>query len=94
VGEGEEGGERPYIHHNDLITVGALRQTDEQQTFALTPNQYSWHNFHPGSEELIIFRGKIKLILKIEFRQIGSGVYSASNRNEYQKHKNNNVSGE
>jgi hypothetical protein len=25
---------------------------------------------------------------------LGSGVYSASNRNEYQKHKNNNVSGE
>jgi hypothetical protein len=25
---------------------------------------------------------------------IGSGVYSASNRNEYEKHKNNNVSGE
>jgi hypothetical protein len=24
----------------------------------------------------------------------GPGVYSASNRNEYQKHKNNNVSGE
>jgi hypothetical protein len=24
----------------------------------------------------------------------GLGVYSASNRNEYQKHKNNNVSGE
>jgi hypothetical protein len=26
--------------------------------------------------------------------RIGPGVYSASNRNEYQKHKNNNVSGE
>jgi hypothetical protein len=25
---------------------------------------------------------------------LGPGVYSASNRNEYQKHKNNNVSGE
>jgi hypothetical protein len=25
---------------------------------------------------------------------LGLGVYSASNRNEYQKHKNNNVSGE
>jgi hypothetical protein len=25
---------------------------------------------------------------------LGSGVYSASNRNEYQKHKNNNVSGD
>jgi hypothetical protein len=25
---------------------------------------------------------------------LGTGVYSASNRNEYQKHKNNNVSGE
>jgi hypothetical protein len=25
---------------------------------------------------------------------IGPGVYSASNRNKYQKHKNNNVSGE
>jgi hypothetical protein len=26
--------------------------------------------------------------------ELGLGVYSASNRNEYQKHKNNNVSGE
>jgi hypothetical protein len=34
---------------------------------------------------------KINLILKAAF---GTGVYSASNRNEYQKHKNNNVSGE
>jgi hypothetical protein len=25
---------------------------------------------------------------------LGPGVYSASNKNEYQKHKNNNVSGE
>jgi hypothetical protein len=25
---------------------------------------------------------------------LGPGVYSASNRNDYQKHKNNNVSGE
>jgi hypothetical protein len=25
---------------------------------------------------------------------LGPGVYSASNRNEYQKHQNNNVSGE
>jgi hypothetical protein len=25
---------------------------------------------------------------------VGPGVYSASDRNEYQKHKNNNVSGE
>jgi hypothetical protein len=25
---------------------------------------------------------------------LGPGVYSASNRNEYQKHKNNNVSGQ
>jgi hypothetical protein len=25
---------------------------------------------------------------------LGPGAYSASNRNEYQKHKNNNVSGE
>jgi hypothetical protein len=25
---------------------------------------------------------------------LGPGVYSASNRNEYKKHKNNNVSGE
>jgi hypothetical protein len=25
---------------------------------------------------------------------MGPGVYSASNRNEYQKHKNNNVSGD
>jgi hypothetical protein len=27
-------------------------------------------------------------------RAMALGVYSASNRNEYQKHKNNNVSGE
>jgi hypothetical protein len=33
---------------------------------------------------------KIYLILPVA---LGSGVYSASNRNEYQKHKNN-VSGE
>jgi hypothetical protein len=25
---------------------------------------------------------------------LGPGVYSASNKNEYQKHKNNNISGE
>jgi hypothetical protein len=34
---------------------------------------------------------KIYLILPAA---LGPGVYSASNRNEYQKHKNNNVSGE
>jgi hypothetical protein len=34
---------------------------------------------------------KIYLIL---LAALGPGVYSASNRNEYQKHKNNNVSGE
>jgi hypothetical protein len=28
------------------------------------------------------------------YQRIGPGVYSASNRNEYQKLKNNNVSGE
>jgi hypothetical protein len=33
---------------------------------------------------------KIYLILPTA---LGPGVYSASNRNEYQKHKNNNVSG-
>jgi hypothetical protein len=27
-------------------------------------------------------------------KRLGPGVYSASNRNEYQKHRNNNVSGE
>jgi hypothetical protein len=34
---------------------------------------------------------KIYLIL---LAALGPGVYSASNRNEYQKHKNSNVSGE
>jgi hypothetical protein len=34
---------------------------------------------------------KIYLILPVA---LGPGVYSASNRNEYQKHKTNNVSGE
>jgi hypothetical protein len=34
---------------------------------------------------------KIYLILPAA---LGPGVYSASNRNEYQEHKNNNVSGE
>jgi hypothetical protein len=34
---------------------------------------------------------KINLIL---MAALDPGVYSASNRNEYQKHKNNNVSGE
>jgi hypothetical protein len=34
------------------------------------------------------------LIYLIFLAALGSGVYSASNRNEYQKHKNNNVSGE
>jgi hypothetical protein len=34
---------------------------------------------------------KIYLILPAA---LGPGVYSASNRNEYHKHKNNNVSGE
>jgi hypothetical protein len=36
----------------------------------------------------------IFLIYLILPAALGSGVYSASNRNEYQKHKNNNVSGE
>jgi hypothetical protein len=31
---------------------------------------------------------------KITFEKIGAGVYSPSNRNEYQKQKNNNISGE
>jgi hypothetical protein len=34
------------------------------------------------------------LIYLILSATLGPGVYSASNRNEYQKHKNNNVSGE
>jgi hypothetical protein len=34
----------------------------------------------------------IFLIYLILPATLGSGVYSASNRNEYQKHKNNNVS--
>jgi hypothetical protein len=29
-----------------------------------------------------------------ENKKVGPGVYLASNRNEYQKHKNNNISGE
>jgi hypothetical protein len=33
-------------------------------------------------------------IFSIIVLTLGLGVYSASNRNEYQKHKNNNVSGE
>jgi hypothetical protein len=37
---------------------------------------------------------KILLIFLILQAAIGLGVYSTSNRNEYQKHKNNNVSGE
>jgi hypothetical protein len=36
----------------------------------------------------------IFLIYLILPAALGPGVYSASNRNEYQKHKNNNVSGE
>jgi hypothetical protein len=39
--------------------------------------------------DIVIF--EINLILPAA---IYPGVYSASNRNEYQKHKNNNVSGE
>jgi hypothetical protein len=31
---------------------------------------------------------------KVHSSTLGPGVHSASNRNEYQKHKNNNVSGE
>jgi hypothetical protein len=34
------------------------------------------------------------LIYLILTAALGPGVYSASNRNEYQKHKNNNLSGE
>jgi hypothetical protein len=41
------------------------------------------------SDEVIFF--SICLILPAALEP---GVYSASNRNEYQKHKNNNVSGE
>jgi hypothetical protein len=42
---------------------------------------------------------KLNLILVRMKRQnlpaaLGPGVYSASNRNDYQKHKNNNVTGE
>jgi hypothetical protein len=35
-----------------------------------------------------------KVVYLILPTALGPGVYSASNRNEYQKHKNNNVSGE
>jgi hypothetical protein len=55
------------------------------------------------STEVIVLR-KVYGDLKINERililcailpaALGPGVYSASNRNEYQKHKNNNVSGE
>jgi hypothetical protein len=38
-----------------------------------------------------LFKDAIYLILPAA---LGPGVYSASNRNEYQKHYNNNVSGE
>jgi hypothetical protein len=40
-------------------------------------------------DEMIFF-----LIYLILPAALGPGVYSASNRGEYQKHKNNNVSGE
>jgi hypothetical protein len=39
----------------------------------------------------VIIQSNFNLILPAA---LGPGVYSASNRNEYQKHKNNNVSGE
>jgi hypothetical protein len=39
-------------------------------------------------------RGGFFFIYLILPAALGTGVYSASNRNEYQKHKNNNVSGE
>jgi hypothetical protein len=38
--------------------------------------------------------GDFFLIYLILPAALGPGVYSASNRNEYQKHKNNKVSGE
>jgi hypothetical protein len=43
-----------------------------------------------GSDDVNEF-SSIDLILQAS---LGPGVYSASNRNEYQKHKNNNVSRE
>jgi hypothetical protein len=42
-----------------------------------------------------VFIGIILKILHVtssNLKKLGPGVYSASNRNEYQKHKNNNVS--
>jgi hypothetical protein len=38
--------------------------------------------------------GVFFLIYLILPAALGPGVYSTSNRNEYQKHKNNNISGE
>jgi hypothetical protein len=38
--------------------------------------------------------GIITIVLCSAPHMLGPGVYSASNRNEYQKYKNNNVSGE
>jgi hypothetical protein len=54
-----------------------------------------WTNLFKFSNDVAhvesIFPKRIYLILPAA---LGPGVYSASNRNEYQKHKNNNVSGE
>jgi hypothetical protein len=38
--------------------------------------------------------GEFFLVYLILLAALSPGVYSACNRNEYQKHKNNNVSGE
>jgi hypothetical protein len=42
---------------------------------------------------MLISKENRKTISKVMLVALGPGVYSASNRNEYQKHKNN-VSGE
>jgi hypothetical protein len=50
----------------------------------------SWKVARSRTDEVSVFF-LVYLIFPISF---GPGVYSSSNRNEYQKHENNNVSGE
>jgi hypothetical protein len=86
--------------HPEPSTAGSLRQLPSSQTgkllkqtrhFRCSQNYLSCLATTDFPSSFVV---EILNNLPNPSVRIGPGVYSASNRNEYQKHKNNNVSGE
>jgi hypothetical protein len=78
----------PWPYHRCHVT-SMLTWCVSNKSIALLKHVQKETRNEKSCKELIVH------YLSIRFpAELGPGVYSASNRSEYQKHKNNNISGE